>query len=71
MQVMVDRMKIALEEAHTNLTIAQNRAKAYVDKSRRSEIFHKGDEVVLSTCNLSVNRHLLIHGLGGLVGMPD
>ena len=40
-------MKIALEEAQTNLTIVQNRAKAYVDKSRRSEIFHKGDEVVL------------------------
>ena len=59
MQVMVDRMKTALEEAQTNLTIAQNWAKAYVDKSRRSEIFHKGDEVALSTHNLSVNQHLL------------
>ena len=56
---MVDRMKTALEEAQTNLTIAQNRVKAYVDKSRRSEIFHEGDEVVLSTRNLSVNQHLL------------
>ena len=55
MQVMVDRMKTALEEAQTNLTVAQNRAKAYADKLRRSEIFHKGDEVVLSTRNLSVN----------------
>ena len=57
-QVMVDRMKTALEEAQANLTVAQNRAKAYADKSRRSEIFEVGDEVVLSTRNLSVNQHL-------------
>ena len=57
-QVMVDWMKTALEEAQTNLTVAQNRAKAYADKSRQSEIFHKGDEVVLLTHNLSVNQHL-------------
>ena len=33
-QVMVDRIKIDLEEAQTNLTIAQNWAKAYANKSR-------------------------------------
>ena len=54
-QVMVDWMKTALEEAQTNLTIVQNRAKAYADKSRRSEVFHESDEVVLLTRNLSVN----------------
>ena len=59
-QVMVDRMKTALEEAQTNLTVVQNWAKAYADKSRRSEIFHKGDEVVLSTRNLHVDQHLPI-----------
>ena len=32
-QVMVDRMKTALEEACINLTVAQNRAKAYANKS--------------------------------------
>ena len=32
-QVMVDWMKTALEEAQANLTIAQNLVKAYVDKS--------------------------------------
>ena len=39
-QVLVDQMKTALEEAQTNLTIVQNRAKAYTDKSRWSEIFY-------------------------------
>ena len=33
-QTMVDRMKIALEEAHANLTVAQSRAKSQVDCSR-------------------------------------
>ena len=51
---MVDRMKTALEEAQINLTVAQNWAKAYADKVQRFEIFHKGDEVVLLTRNLSV-----------------
>ena len=55
---MVHQMKTALEEAQTNLTVMQNLAKAYSDKSRRSEIFHKGDEVVLLTRNLSVNQNL-------------
>ena len=57
---LVDRMKTALEEVEANLTIAQNQAKAYAGKLRWSEIFCERDEVVLSTCNLSVNRHLLI-----------
>ena len=57
-QVMGDRMKMALEEAQTNLTVTQNRAKAYADKSQRLEIFQEGDKVVLSACNLSVNQHL-------------
>ena len=34
MQTMVDRMKIALEEAQTNLSIVANRAKAHADASR-------------------------------------
>ena len=56
---MVDLMKMAMEEAQTNLTVVQNWVKAYADKSRQSEIFHKGDEVVLLTRNLNVNQHLL------------
>ena len=38
--------------------VIQNRSKAYIDQSRWSEIFHEGDELVLSTRNLSVNQHL-------------
>ena len=52
---MVDRMKTALEEAQANLTVAQSRAKSQVDRSRRDEKYEVGDEVVLSTCNISVN----------------
>ena len=55
---MVDRMKMALEEAQANLTVAQSRAKQYADRSRRDETFKVGDEVVLSTRNLHVNQHL-------------
>ena len=58
MQMMVDRMKTALEEAQANLTIAQSRAKSQVDCSRHNEKFEVGDEVVLSTCHISVNQHL-------------
>ena len=57
-QTMVDRMKTALEEAQANLTVAQSRAKSQVDRSRRDETFEVGDEVVLSTCHISVNQHL-------------
>ena len=56
-QTMVDRMKIALEEAEANLIIAQSRAKSQVDRLRRSETVEVGDEVVLSTCNIRVNWH--------------
>ena len=58
MQMMVDRMKTALEEAQANLTIAQSRAKSQVDRSRREEMFEVGDEVVLSTRHISVNQYL-------------
>ena len=54
-QIMVDRMKTALEEAQANLTIAQSRAKSQVDCSRRNETFEVGNEVVLSTCHINVN----------------
>ena len=54
-QTMVDRMKTALEEAQANLTIAQSRAKSQEDRSRHDETFEVGDEVVLSTCNISMN----------------
>ena len=57
-QTMVDRMKTALEEAQANLTVAQSRAKSQVDRSRRDEKFEVGEEVVLSTCHISVNQHL-------------
>ena len=45
-------MKVALEDAKTNLAAAQTRAKQHADKSRRSEIFTEGEEVYLSTRNL-------------------
>ena len=54
-QMMVDRMKTALEEAQANLTVTQSRAKSQVDYSRRDETFEVGDEVVLSTRHISVN----------------
>ena len=55
MQTMVDRMETALEEAQTNLTVAQSWSKSQVDCSRRNETFEVGDEVVLSTRNVCVN----------------
>ena len=58
MQTMVDRMKIALEEAQANLTVTRNRAKSHVDRSKRDEKFEVGDEVVLSTRHISVSQHL-------------
>ena len=51
-------MKTALEETQANLIVVQSRAKSQVDHSRRDEMFEVGDEVVLSTCNISVNQHL-------------
>ena len=57
-QTMVDRMKIALEEAQANLIVVQSRAKSQVDRSRCDETFEVGDEVVLSTRHISMNQHL-------------
>ena len=57
-QMMVDPMKTALEEAQANLTIDQSRAKSQVDHLRRDEKFEVGDEVVLSTYHISMNQHL-------------
>ena len=57
-ETMVDRMKITLEEAQANLTIARSRAKSQVDRSRRNEKFEVGNEVVFSMRNISVNKHL-------------
>ena len=54
-QTMVDRMKTALEEAQANFFIAQNWAKAYTDRVRCEEMYEVGDEVVLSTCNITVS----------------
>ena len=48
----LDRMKEALVDAQTNLTAAQQRMKQQADKSRRSEEFVVGDEVVLTTKHL-------------------
>ena len=58
-QTMVDRMKTALEEARANLTVAQSQAKSHMDCLRHDEKFEVGGEVVLSTCHISVNQHLL------------
>ena len=55
---MVDRMKVALEEAQTNMSLAQRRARSQANKSRREETFKVGEEVVLSTKNLKVDQHL-------------
>ena len=57
-QVMVDRMRTALEEAQANLTIAQSRARAYANRTRREETFEVGQEVVLSTRNIRMDQHL-------------
>ena len=57
-QMMVDRMKTALEEAEANLTVTQSRAKSQVDRLQHDEKFEVGDEVVLSTSHISVNQHL-------------
>ena len=46
---MVDRMKTALEEAQANLSVTQQRAQAYANKSRRDEQYKVGDEVVVTT----------------------
>ena len=54
-QMMVGRMKTALEEAQANLTIAQSRAKSQVDRLRHDEALEAGDEVVLSTRHISIN----------------
>ena len=43
---------MALVDAESNLTIAQQRMKRAVDKKRRTEEYKIGDEVVLSTTNL-------------------
>ena len=51
-------MKTALEEAQGNLTVAQSRAKSWVDRSRCNEKFEVGGEVDLLTCNISMNQHL-------------
>ena len=48
----ISRMKVALEDAKTNLVTAQARMKKQGDKTRRSEIFSEGDKVYLSTRNL-------------------
>ena len=48
----MDRMREALGEAKTNLTAANERTKRQVDRSRRSETFEVGDEVVLTTKHL-------------------
>ena len=58
-QEMVDRMKTALEDAQQNLTAAQQRMKAYADRSRRDETFRVRTEVVLNTHNLQqLDKHL-------------
>ena len=54
-QTMVDRMKTTLEGAQANLTVAESWAKSQVGRSRHDETFEIGDEVVLSTHNISVN----------------
>ena len=45
-------MKVALDDAKTNLTVAQERTKRQVDRSRRVETYAVGDEVLLATKHL-------------------
>ena len=54
-QIVVDQMKIALEESQANLTVAQSQGKSQVDHSRCDETFEIGDEVVLLIHNISMN----------------
>ena len=42
------------EEAQANLTVAQSQAKSQMDLSRHDGMFEVGDEVVLSTRNISI-----------------
>ena len=49
---MLERMKTALAEAQTNLECVQRRVANVVNRSRRSEQYNIGDEVVLNTTNL-------------------
>ena len=48
----LEQMKTTLAEAQTNLERAQHRMANVVNRSRRSEQYKIGDEVVLSTANL-------------------
>ena len=48
----LERMKTALVDAQSNLTMAQQWMKHVVDEKRRTEEYKIGDEVVLSTANL-------------------
>ena len=52
MEEALERMKTALRDAQSNLSMAQERMKRAVDKKRRTEDYKVGDEVVLSTANL-------------------
>ena len=45
-------MKMALVDAQSNLTIAQQWMKCTVDKKKQTEEYKIGNEVVLSTANL-------------------
>ena len=58
MQMMVDRIKTALEEAQTNLIVVQSWAKSQVDCLRCDGMFEVDDEVVLSTRNICVSQYL-------------
>ena len=58
MQIMVDQMKIALEEEQANLSVAAHRAKAHADMSQREEKYEVGDEVVPAMRHLCVNEHV-------------
>ena len=53
--IMMDSIKTVLEEAQANLIVAQSLAKSQMDHLRRNEKFEVGDEVVLSTCHISIN----------------
>ena len=57
-QLMVERMKTALEEAQANLAHAQRRAQYQANKSRWDETFKVGDEVLLATRNVKIDQHL-------------
>jgi len=57
-EIIVKRMKTALEEAQANLAHTQSRARFQANKSCREESYQVEDEVLLATRNLRIDQYL-------------